>query len=64
MQNRHLSPKVRAFVDWVADLFGSCPLLGGAAHAARECGIHYRPGYNTLRSEVEQQNAEEQATVV
>lgn len=64
MQNRHLSPKVRAFVDWVADLFGSCPLLGGAAHAARECGIPYRPGYNTLRSEVEQQNAEEQATVV
>ena len=25
--NRHLSPKVRAFVDWAADLFGSHPAL-------------------------------------
>ena len=27
--NRHLSPKVRVFVDWVAELFESCPLLQG-----------------------------------
>lgn len=27
--NRHLSPKVRAFSDWVAELFQQCPLLGG-----------------------------------
>ncbi|TAL56263.1 LysR family transcriptional regulator [Pandoraea sp.] len=27
--NRHLSPKVRAFVDWVAELFERCPLLSG-----------------------------------
>ncbi|TWB46663.1 LysR family transcriptional regulator [Nitrospirillum viridazoti] len=29
--NRHLSPKVRVFVDWVADLFDSCPLFNGQA---------------------------------
>lgn len=29
LQNRHLSPKVRVFVDWVSELFGTCPLLGG-----------------------------------
>lgn len=29
LQNRHLSPKVRAFVDWVAELFGRCSILGG-----------------------------------
>lgn len=26
LHNRHLSPKVRAFVDWVAELFATCPL--------------------------------------
>jgi LysR family transcriptional regulator for bpeEF and oprC len=31
--NRHLSPKVRAFTDWVAELFGRCPLLGGRGEA-------------------------------
>ena len=28
-QNRHLSPKVRAFTDWAAELFAQCPLLNG-----------------------------------
>ncbi|HWV17966.1 MAG TPA: LysR family transcriptional regulator [Rhodocyclaceae bacterium] len=28
-QNRHLSPKVRAFADWAAELFAQCPLLSG-----------------------------------
>ncbi|MDE1150135.1 MAG: LysR family transcriptional regulator [Azospirillaceae bacterium] len=27
--NRHLSPKVRVFVDWVADIFDGCPLFKG-----------------------------------
>jgi LysR family transcriptional regulator for bpeEF and oprC len=27
--NRHLSPTVRVFVDWVADLFSECELLSG-----------------------------------
>jgi len=31
--NRHLSPKVRAFTDWVAELFGRCPLLSGRGDA-------------------------------
>jgi LysR family transcriptional regulator, regulator for bpeEF and oprC len=30
--NRHLSPKVRAFVDWVAELFARCPLLSGGTN--------------------------------
>lgn len=29
LQNRQLSPKVRVFSDWVADLFARCPLLSG-----------------------------------
>jgi LysR family transcriptional regulator for bpeEF and oprC len=33
LQNRHLSPKVRAFVDWAAELFGRCPILGGCDQA-------------------------------
>jgi DNA-binding transcriptional LysR family regulator len=28
--NRHLSPKVRAFVDWAADLFATHPQLQGS----------------------------------
>ncbi|HEU0230683.1 MAG TPA: LysR substrate-binding domain-containing protein, partial [Burkholderiaceae bacterium] len=27
LHNRHLSPKVRVFVDWAAELFGDCPGL-------------------------------------
>jgi LysR family transcriptional regulator for bpeEF and oprC len=27
--NRHLSPKVRAFTDWVAEIFSRCSLLNG-----------------------------------
>ena len=29
LQSRQLSPKVRAFSDWVAELFARCPLLSG-----------------------------------
>jgi len=61
MQNRHLSPKVRAFVDWVAELFGSCPLLGGVDNGSGECSYHARSGSNTMRTEVELQNVAEQA---
>jgi LysR family transcriptional regulator for bpeEF and oprC len=35
--NRHLSSKVRAFVDWIAELFERCPLLMGQEEAEREC---------------------------
>ncbi len=29
LHNRHLSPKVRVFVDWISELFKRCPLLSG-----------------------------------
>ncbi|TDV09458.1 LysR family transcriptional regulator [Paraburkholderia caballeronis] len=29
LRGRHLPPKVRVFVDWIADLFERCPLLNG-----------------------------------
>ena len=35
--NRHLSPKVRVFVDWVAELFERCPLLQGEDVAEDAC---------------------------
>jgi len=64
MQNRHLSPKVRAFVDWVADLFGNCPMLGGVGRDGVECGVAIKEGYNTLRTEVNSQNTAEQACIL
>lgn len=44
-QSRQLSPKVRAFSDWVAELFAGCPLLSGRDEndpAAAHCGIYAR----------------------
>lgn len=35
--NRHLSPKVRVFVDWMAELFERCPLLSGQEDAEDRC---------------------------
>ncbi|WP_374335700.1 LysR family transcriptional regulator [Methyloversatilis sp.] len=40
--NRHLSPKVRAFVDWAAELFGRCPILGGCEGGSTECAFATR----------------------
>lgn len=57
--NRHLSPKVRAFVDWVAELFAACPLLGGSIAVDHCCSYQGKPSGNTLRSLVEQQNLAE-----
>ena len=34
LHNRHLSPKVRVFVDWVSELFQQCPLLSGCKYTA------------------------------
>ncbi|CAL95184.1 LysR family transcriptional regulator [Azoarcus olearius] len=59
--NRHLSPKVRAFVDWVAELFAACPLLGGTAAVDYCCSYEGKPAGNTLRSVVEQHNLAESA---
>jgi LysR family transcriptional regulator for bpeEF and oprC len=33
--NRHLSPKVRAFVDWAAELFANHPQLGTSLATAQ-----------------------------
>jgi LysR family transcriptional regulator, regulator for bpeEF and oprC len=35
--NRHLSPKVRVFVDWVAENFERCPLLSGRDDVVTDC---------------------------
>jgi LysR family transcriptional regulator for bpeEF and oprC len=52
MQNRHLSAKVRAFVDWVSELFAACPLLGGVDSGSGECSFNARPSNSTLRNEM------------
>lgn len=60
LQNRHLSPKVRVFVDWVGELFSACPLLSGCRTADGECHFAGKlaPGH-TLRKLVEEQNLAE-----
>jgi LysR family transcriptional regulator for bpeEF and oprC len=35
--SRHLSPKVRVFVDWIAEVFDRCPLLSGRAALDKTC---------------------------
>src|SRR5690606_13949135 len=34
LHNRHLSPKVRVFVDWISELFQRCALMAGCKHMA------------------------------
>ena len=61
LQNRHLSPKVRVFVDWVAALFAGCPLLSGCTMT--DYGVCEfaggKPYEHTIRTLVEQQNLAE-----
>jgi LysR family transcriptional regulator for bpeEF and oprC len=35
--SRHLSSKVRAFVDWIAEVFDRCPLLSGRGSLDKTC---------------------------
>ncbi|WP_323120522.1 putative multidrug efflux transcriptional regulator CeoR [Burkholderia alba] len=35
--SRHLSPKVRVFVDWIAEVFDRCPLLSGRGTLDATC---------------------------
>jgi LysR family transcriptional regulator for bpeEF and oprC len=62
-QNRHLSPKVRAFTDWAAELFANCPLLSGREtgddNYSGECTFVGTTGGNTVRDMVEQRNIAE-----
>lgn len=58
--SRHLSAKVRVFVDWVADLFEHCPLFSGqGAAGANACSFVNPMSDNTIRSVVEQNNLAE-----
>jgi LysR family transcriptional regulator for bpeEF and oprC len=58
LHNRHLSPKVRAFVDWVAELFGRCSLLSGR-DGDQECSFAGKQRTNTLRTVIDQKNIAE-----
>jgi LysR family transcriptional regulator for bpeEF and oprC len=60
--NRHLSPKVRVFVDWVSELFQRCYLLSGCKESMaekRECVFagHNKP--HTVMHMMEEKNVEE-----
>ena len=63
LQSRHLSHKVRVFVDWVAELFAGCPLLGGSALPLdQKCEFACDQKTNheyTIRTLVEQHNIAE-----
>lgn len=63
LQNRHLSPKVRVFVDWISELFKSCPLMDhtkACPEFLHHCAYGARaPAGNTLRDFIEEQNREE-----
>jgi len=57
LHNRHLSPKVRAFVDWVAELFGRCPLLNGRENdEGEDCPYFLQQGKNTMSALIEEEN--------
>jgi LysR family transcriptional regulator for bpeEF and oprC len=57
LHNRHLSPKVRAFVDWAAELFGRCPLLNGRENdEGADCPYFLQQGKNTMSALIEEEN--------
>lgn len=63
LHNRHLSPKVRVFVDWVAELFQRCPRMSectNGAHYNPECafGVQGKNGTN-MRDILVREGAEE-----
>jgi DNA-binding transcriptional LysR family regulator len=61
LHNRHLSPKVRAFVDWVAELFATCPQQRGCQQdiEGQECRFTGKQESTTIRAVIEQQNIAE-----
>ena len=63
LHNRHLSPKVRAFVDWVAELFAKCPLQQGCHTQldaeAQQCHFTSSPSSNTVRAVLAQRSVAE-----
>jgi LysR family transcriptional regulator, regulator for bpeEF and oprC len=63
LQNRHLSPKVRVFIDWVSELFARCPMLGGSCvDETLLDDLARRPSYgHTLRNVIENWRGTEHA---
>lgn len=62
LHNRHLSPKVRVFVDWISELFQRCYLLGDCKKpidTSTECMFAGHAQPHTLRRIMEQQHMEE-----
>ena len=62
LHNRHLSPKVRVFVDWMAELFEGCPLLSGCdgpQEIDRECRFGGRVKPHALRAVTEKESVTE-----
>jgi len=63
LHNRHLSPKVRVFVDWVAELFSNCHTSKGCSTDmnAAECQCHFvkNEEFKTIRDVVKHQNIAE-----
>ena len=67
LAKRHLSPNVRAFVDWVTELFQNCPLFSGRdaelLNGTNECTFAGKPDkrlqHNTVRAAIEQRNIAE-----
>ncbi|MGF6507763.1 LysR family transcriptional regulator [Paraburkholderia sp. 32] len=39
--NRHLAPKVRVFVEWIAELFDKCPLMSDEVDSDGRCPISH-----------------------
>lgn len=59
-QNRHLSPKVRAFVDWVAELFEACDRRCGCTDSAGNVQqLRTTPEGDTVRGMIERNNIAE-----
>lgn len=56
LHNRHLSPKVRVFVDWVAELFDACPELTLAGVDNEPCQAGDAANPCTVRGMFEQNN--------
>ncbi|MFL9924765.1 LysR family transcriptional regulator [Herbaspirillum lusitanum] len=63
LHNRHLSPKVRAFVDWVAELFATCPLHKACTMGMKDAGeckfVTEADPHTTVRTVIEQHNIAE-----
>ena len=59
LHNRHLSPKVRVFVDWAVELFSECPGLRSCENGDDVCHSGVTGGFHTLRAILEQNNKAE-----